>query len=68
MLHLESLCPNFKDFVLEDIPLRLIYSISKYQSSYKTSIEFIKEKCYVHNIFTINLWWFVVIGFNLISY
>ena len=49
-------CPTFKDIVLEDIPLKPIYSISKYQLSYKTFIEFFKEKCYVHNIFfTINL-------------
>ena len=68
MLHLESLCPTSKDFVLQDIPLRLIYSISKYQLSYNTFIEFIKEKCYVHNIFTTNLWGFVIIGLNLKSY
>ena len=28
--YLEPLCPTFKDFVPADIPLRLIYSISKY--------------------------------------
>ena len=52
---MQPLCPTFKDIVLEDIPLRQIYSISKYQLNYKTFIEFIKEKCYVHNIFTTNL-------------
>ena len=68
LLHLEPLSPTFKTFVLEDVPLRPTCFIRKYQLSYKTFREFIKEKCNLHNIFITNLRQFVVTGYNLNPY